>query len=88
MSKRKKTYYTLDELKGLTEARGYLLHFNPYFKVFELKDKKHPENWCWVIRPSNEVKVGQIRECPMQEWDDMIDFNIARLKKDAASINQ
>ncbi|CDL85234.1 hypothetical protein [Xenorhabdus szentirmaii] len=76
----KKRYYKLDELRALAEARGYALDFNAYLKVFELRDKQHPDNWCWIVRPENGVKVGRTRECPIPEWDDIMDFNINRLK--------
>ncbi|WP_426575356.1 hypothetical protein ACP179_01105 (plasmid) [Xenorhabdus stockiae] len=77
----KKRYYTLDELVSLADKRGYILNFNYPLKVFEFRNKKHPDNWGWIIRPSNGVKVGLVRECEIQEWDAILDFNICRLEK-------
>ncbi|MCC8379121.1 hypothetical protein [Xenorhabdus sp. PB30.3] len=76
----KKRHYTRDELVSLADKRGYLLNFSYSLKVFELRNKKHPDNWGWIIRPSNGVKVGLVRECEMQEWDDILNYNIKRLE--------
>ncbi|MDC9615387.1 hypothetical protein PSI19_16240 [Xenorhabdus khoisanae] len=82
-----KKYYKLGELTDLAAKRGYMLKFNSARQVFELKDKEHHNNWCWIVRPSNGVRVGQVRECWMSEWDEIIDFNIDRLKKNAENFS-
>ncbi|MGJ0624037.1 hypothetical protein [Xenorhabdus bovienii] len=84
---RKKKYYTLGELTDLAAKRGYMLDFNNARQIFELKDKKHHNKWCWIVRPSNGIKVGQVRECNMQEWNELLDFNIVRLEKNAENIS-
>ncbi|XRZ01681.1 hypothetical protein ACP179_00025 (plasmid) [Xenorhabdus stockiae] len=77
----KKRYYTLDELVSLADKRGYILNFNYHLKVFELKNKKYPDNWCWIVRPSNGNKVKRVRECTMREWNQLFVFNISLLEK-------
>lgn len=76
-----RTFYKLRELEDKVEKEGYLINFKPQRRVFELRDQKNPDNWCWLIRRTDGTKVELIRDCTIEEWDDVISYNIERLKQ-------
>ncbi|EKN4689526.1 hypothetical protein [Yersinia ruckeri] len=83
-----RTFYKLKELQDKAAEYGYLIDFKPQRRVFELKELKNPENWCWLIRRANGSKVELVRDCTIEEWDDVLSYNIERLRLSEEKTNK
>ncbi|MEB7891830.1 hypothetical protein NGK36_21460 [Hafnia alvei] len=73
-----RTFYKLKELEDKAAEAGFLFEFKPQRRVFELKNMKDPDCWGWVIRRDG-TKVELVRDCTIEEWDDVLRYNIERL---------
>ncbi|MGL5103087.1 MAG: hypothetical protein ACRC6N_11265 [Plesiomonas sp.] len=85
MGRKQRKYYYLDDLKELFDKNGYELTFIQQRRVFEIRDKRKPENWIWLTHSSGE-KVSGIRDATIEEWSHIMRSNIERIKQEIPAL--